>query len=213
LHSHAVSLYQPLIHVPLILIYPRQTPRGERIARPVGLLDVPASLADLAGAARRGLPGRSLERCWRESQLAETVDEPLIAELSQVPLPNLPNSDSPIHSLVVGNWHYLHYPGRQPPANSDELFDLAADPDEQHELSRDPLLADTVVELRAQLTAGLGGREDSKQRLGRASEHPWPSTSWLSWYAGGCPCGCRPSETRNLRRWPATRFDTTADRH
>lgn len=59
--GHGAVPYASILHVPLILRYPRALPAGVRIADPVGLRDLPATVLDLAGLdSGLRLPGRSL---------------------------------------------------------------------------------------------------------------------------------------------------------
>jgi arylsulfatase A-like enzyme len=64
LFLHANSLYRPLLHVPLVVRYPRAVPAGQRIRRPVSLRDVPATVLDLVDADGGALPGATLARYW-----------------------------------------------------------------------------------------------------------------------------------------------------
>ena len=79
LWMHGNSLYDELLHVPLIVRAPGLVPAGKRIATDVGLLDVVPTILDLAGA---GAPphgdGRSLARMIREG---DGTAVPLLADL------------------------------------------------------------------------------------------------------------------------------------
>ena len=64
--DHGNSLYRASLHVPLILHFPGRVPAGRRVAPPVSLRNVAATVLDLLGDPEpRALPGRSLTRTWR----------------------------------------------------------------------------------------------------------------------------------------------------
>ena len=152
LRSHAVSLYRQLIQVPLMVLFGDRVPAAQRVSETVGLLDLPATILELAGLPAEGIPGDSLATHWRPGPPGKAV-RPLIAELSQVStLPDLPNSEGPIQSLIYGEWHYLRYPG-QP---REELFDVVNDPLEQRNLTGTPAAPeDLLADLRRRLDAAL----------------------------------------------------------
>jgi arylsulfatase A-like enzyme len=58
-HFAHAGLYPDTLHVPLILAGPG-VPRGERVARPVGNIDLGRTLLDLAGLEQVAFPGRDL---------------------------------------------------------------------------------------------------------------------------------------------------------
>lgn len=62
LASHQFGLYDNLIHVPLILVYPDIIPRRRRIPSLVSHVDIFPTILDLLNIKRyrRGIPGRSL---------------------------------------------------------------------------------------------------------------------------------------------------------
>src|SRR5262245_18716299 len=59
--GHGQSVYNELLHVPLLVRYPAVLPRGARIEEPVMSVDIMPTLLELAGASTTGLlVGRSL---------------------------------------------------------------------------------------------------------------------------------------------------------
>ena len=124
--EHANSLYLPLLHVPLVVVYPAGVPAGQRREAPVTLRDVPATVFDLAGVADPRFPGRSLRRVWSS---ADARDEALLAETQQA-YPAYPDHyparRGPMTSVIAGGMHYIRHQrdGRE------ELYDLTRDPDE-----------------------------------------------------------------------------------
>jgi len=133
--SHGVFLYQSSLHVPLVIAGDALGDAGgTRVAARVSTADLPATLLALAGipasalsvAARPGLPGIP---GLSEPPAAAGDDRPLLIE-----------SHYPYHAH---RWHALRglvwngvklVEGREA-----ELYDLDADPGEQHDLAeRDP---------------------------------------------------------------------------
>ena len=47
--GHGLSLYEPEVHVPMLMISPGRVPRGRVVREAVSLRDVPATVVDLLG--------------------------------------------------------------------------------------------------------------------------------------------------------------------
>jgi arylsulfatase len=121
--SHARTLYEESLHVPLIMRWPRGLPRGVRVARPAQLADVVPTLLGLLGlAAPPGLPGRSLASDWEASPGGGGPD----VVLGQRGVKQWSVSAT----LPEGRYKALFEQGRPP-----ELYDLEADPGEQRDLA------------------------------------------------------------------------------
>jgi len=70
LFLHGISLFEELLHVPLILRAPGLIPAGKRIAQNVGLIDVAPTVLDLVGLPAPGwMQGRSLVPLLRGDSL------------------------------------------------------------------------------------------------------------------------------------------------
>src|SRR5207302_223545 len=68
LHEHGNSLYTQLVHVPFIVMYPERVPAGVRVAEPVSLANLAATILDIVpGARKQVVPGRSLAPFWSQS--------------------------------------------------------------------------------------------------------------------------------------------------
>lgn len=129
--GHAKSLYWPALHVPLVVSFPGRVPAGTRVAMPVSLRDVAATILDLAGADARALPGRSLARFWRAGDSAAATQDTVLSELTagRDPPRRTPVAKGDMKSVVIGTRHYiLNGDGRE------ELFDIAVDPWETNDL-------------------------------------------------------------------------------
>jgi len=143
--GHSRTLYQELVHVPLIVKYPRGAgPAGLVDERAVALLDVYPTVLELAGLpAPAGLAGASLLAPAQGSR-------PLVSETAR---------RGGLRSLVSGDYKLIQHLS----SGEIELYDLAADPLERRDLSAaDPARAEA---LRAQLEAWAGA-----VRPGRSTE-------------------------------------------
>jgi arylsulfatase A-like enzyme len=146
-HKHGRSLYQEVLHVPLVITAPGVIPPGRQISDPMSQLDLAPTLLDLAGLPpMKGSMGRSL----KTHLLAGTrlPPHPIISETREQ------------MSLRLGRWKYLyryggakHFRdrgGRGPMRRIvDELYDLMVDPHETRNVaSRHP---DRVRRMRKKL--------------------------------------------------------------
>jgi arylsulfatase A-like enzyme len=139
------AAYEGSIRIPLLVRWPAagDAARGLRIDAPVLNVDLAPTLLELAGVpAPDTLHGRSLAeliepggRPWRQAFLYEFFQEPSFGIPTQLAL------RTPDAKLVV-------YPGRP---EWTQLFDLARDPGEQHDLARDAERAPQLEALRAEL--------------------------------------------------------------
>ncbi|MCH2184500.1 sulfatase, partial [Myxococcota bacterium] len=120
--GHGFSLYEEVVHVPLVLVHPRIP--SQRIAKPVSLVDLAPTLLDLLGLeAEPDMDGVSLGRSVQGLQQDDSEQTRwLISELGDL---KLVRSD---HRKVLLS--------REPNgAGRFERFDLARDPLEQNQLS------------------------------------------------------------------------------
>ncbi len=123
--EHGVLLYRESLEVPLILKLPGGAHAGRELAAPAQLVDVLPTLAELAGAAPPpGLPGRSLLAMLEE---AEPPPRQIYAETF---FPRLHFGWSELTALMEGRYQLIDGP-------DPELYDLAADPRQQHNRVRE----------------------------------------------------------------------------
>lgn len=142
---HSNSLYRQLLHVPLLVVYPRGVPAGVRVTAPVSLRDLPATALALVGVARdsTGIEGRSLAPLW--SGGAAPASE-VVSEVSRhySGRESFGNGLGPMESLVADSLHIIR-DGRA----RIEAYDLARDLLEERNLAAGPLagpLADMLAE-------------------------------------------------------------------
>jgi len=150
--NHGLSLYTHEVHVPLLIISPAAPP-GRTVSEPVSLRDLPATVVSLLGlGAGSTFTGRSLAEYWQstpgagESHTARALSE---VDIPAVILPHFgrgPNQRGFTMSLVAGGLHYL-----LDIRGTEELYDLAADPRERHNLRNDPSRNPALGRLRNSL--------------------------------------------------------------
>jgi len=125
--GHEHTLYEELLHVPLIVRAPGLTP-GRRIATRVQNMDVMPTLLEAVGApVPSTVQGRSL---WAGLRGAPLEDRPVFAETTRA---RRSRGDRRCEAWCVydGPFKLIVYANDQHPP---ELFDLRADPAEKHNL-------------------------------------------------------------------------------
>jgi arylsulfatase A-like enzyme len=166
--SHSNSLYLPSLHVPLVIHAPGRVAAG-RVAEPVSLRDLTATIVELAGAEAHPFPGSSLAQARAaqtdvtdaEAGRGATIgppasadaggpspgEKPLFAEVSGRTFrpAHYPVSRGDMRSVIVDPHHYI--------VRGDgvaELYDIRRDPWETT-----PLATDAAAEVAARLRARL----------------------------------------------------------
>jgi arylsulfatase A-like enzyme len=130
LEGHGNSLYTPLLHIPLLLLFGDHVPAGLRVAQRVTLRDLPMTVTRLAGLDAP-FPGSPLSRFW-DSALSGNAESPVLSGVSRGirTAANEPVTKGPMKSLIVEDLHYiLNGDGRE------ELYDLKQDPGEDRDLA------------------------------------------------------------------------------
>ncbi|KAB2960673.1 MAG: sulfatase-like hydrolase/transferase, partial [Thermoanaerobaculia bacterium] len=155
--QHGVFLYRSTLRVALMVKLPGQRRAGERVARPVGLVDLAPTLARLARVdPGAGLDGRDLLAPDPDGESARGL-------YAETYYPRLHFGWSDLAAMIEPRWYFIR--GPQP-----ELFDLDADPG----LARDVLAANRgeyarlrrrVEEIDRPLAEPQGVDEETAQRL------------------------------------------------
>ncbi len=167
LFGHASSLYDPEIHVPLIVVSPDNPQAGRTIAEPVSLRDLPSTIADLVGLGGSAtFPGRSLARMWKDN--GEVDPTPILSEVDgpAKSTPNLGRSPAfrgPMKAVAIGREVYLRNAD-----GAEEFYDLATDPLQMRNLIHKP-----------EVLARLGSFRITLDRLTRDDTRPvaWRNTA------------------------------------
>ena len=131
LMTHGNALYRELIHVPLIFWEPGKLPAGEKIAVPVSLTSLPATLLEMVGQpSHPHFPQASLASLSSGARADVDARNP-ISELAQLNWsPAFPDYYGPMDSISTEHWHYIHG-GKY----GDELFPCCSDQPEQLNLA------------------------------------------------------------------------------
>lgn len=122
--GHGQSLYRPVVQVPFIVIAPG-CGSGRRVAVPVSLRDLPATIADLTGMADSPFPGRSLAPLFCASAAA-TSREPVFSMLKET----RDAAAGPMVSVVAESLRYINTR-----KGEGELYNFESDPWERHNLA------------------------------------------------------------------------------
>jgi lipoteichoic acid synthase len=117
LRQHDNTIYDEGIKVPY-LVYDPSDLSGRSVQRPVTTMSVPATIAESLGFRLTG---------------GLTREESLYAASSGHPVRVACQSDNRCLAEIDGSTKYVHHFGNRP----DEVFDLAADPEERHNLIAD----------------------------------------------------------------------------
>ena len=159
--GHATTLYRPVLEVPLLVRGPG-LPSRLRVRERVALRDLAATLLDLSAVDNGGrLPGQSLSRYW----LGRGDTEPVFSELGRGLriAAHYPNAKSDLWSVYDADLHYI-----VSSSGSEELYRLAADSLEAHNLAANPATAPAELvhlrELVVRHRAGLEARTQAGQR-------------------------------------------------
>jgi len=167
LYGHASSLYDPEIHVPLLVLLPGGAQAGRSIAAPVSLRDLAATVADLTGLGGSAFPGRSLARFWAPGESPEPTLEHSLSEVDG-PVNCTPNQgrspvfSGPLHAIAAGNEVYIRNC-----AGNEELFDVDSDPTQSRNLAALPQSQPSLDRFRAsfaRLVQDAGGNILDKNR-------------------------------------------------
>src|SRR5262249_22016115 len=146
------TMHEPSIRIPLIVRYPQLLPidKPRVIDRMVLHVDLAPSLLELCGAPpSKAVQGRSWAKLvrgnsegWRTAWLYEYDYERQF--------PYTPN----VRGVRTDDWKYIRYPHGDggPDRHMAELYHLAVDPEEKHNLAQDPRYAGKIAELQAELS-------------------------------------------------------------
>ena len=146
LYSHGNSLYLPSVHVPLLVAWPRGVPAGRRIAEPVTLRELAATVGEMSGLSF-SFPGKSLARFWSDGT-DHNSDSPLLSEVTHVTgRPAwLPVSKGDMRSIVADGFRYIRNGD-----GTEELYNFNEDPLEKTNLATQPEVSTVLENLRKQL--------------------------------------------------------------
>ncbi len=146
---HVNSLYQPLLHVPLMISFPKHIPAGKRVKTMVSLRNLPATILDLIGVRSENIfPGFSLRRFWQTHSMSDNTTDTLFAEVyinGKKPdwfSPQWPVNKGSMQALISEGYKFIQYGD-----GSEEIFNLEEDPEELNNL----IASDKYQKLRIRL--------------------------------------------------------------
>ena len=139
-------MYEESIRVPLIIRDPRLPPalRGRRCEEMALSIDLAPTMLSLAGVpVPAAMQGRDLGPLVRGKPVAWREDWYYEHTYANPPQHRIPQTEG----VRTKQWKYTRYPDVTPPY--EQLFHLAADPQELQNLAADPAYAATLAKLRA----------------------------------------------------------------
>jgi len=122
--EHGVFLYRYALQVPLVVKLPKGEGAGTKVAEPVQLSDLFATIASAAGLRDVAPPPGTTSLLDVASGRAEKAG----AIYAETLYPRIHFGWSELHSLLDGPWQYIEAP-------APELYDLAKDPAEDENLA------------------------------------------------------------------------------
>lgn len=161
---HGTSLYQPQVHVPLIVVPPKGGPPPRVVSETVSLRDLAPTVVSALGLETDApFPGASLGRYWQGSSDPGTRESVSSARaLSEVvPLDSFGPDPSlmlhkprwPMASIAEAGWTYIR---REGPVR-EELYHLPEDPQERRNVADDSETRPTLERLRETLDQFTSG--------------------------------------------------------
>jgi arylsulfatase A-like enzyme len=138
--------YEESIRIPLLARFPPLVKPGSTLDDIVLNIDLAPTLLELGKSPiPLAMQGRSWLRLlkgdrteWRDSFLIEYFSDKVFPRMASLGY----------KAVRAGHWKYIHYTEQQ---GMDELYDLAADPYELHNLIGDPKARTRLDELKAEL--------------------------------------------------------------
>ncbi len=168
--EHGWTLYNATLHVPLIFRRPTNLPPGGRVAMNVSMVDISPTILDLLGV---GLPRKITGTSLRPALFGEPFPGSICFGATDEPF--LSNDWSPLRSLTEGNWKYIR-------TTRLELYDLARDPQERHNLAEEDLGKTEEMESKmSELESRLIPRAETPVRLSATERRALATLG----YAGG----------------------------
>jgi arylsulfatase A-like enzyme len=150
-HSHGRTLYDPLIRVPLIIVPPKfADTQPQRISGQVRTIDIAPTILDLLGLPAS--PTMEGETLAEQVRTGEELATDLLA-YSETHHLERPYRGGIIRSLRTPEWKYMTLEQR----SLEQLYSLAADPDERRNVLTDEPAARAEMSQRMRETIGSDG--------------------------------------------------------
>ena len=155
-------MYEQAAHIPMIVSWPRRWKPGQRRREACSMVDLVQTIAELGGAKTPEDWNGSSMVSWLDDGAARWKDFAVSEYYAH-------NIASGFVMYRTGKWKYVYHnaPDARHPAER-ELYDLAADPMEFHNLARDPAHQARVDQFHAALLKELGEDPAETERRCRA---------------------------------------------
>jgi len=159
--EHGLLLYRESLQVPLMIKLPGALDAGATVPYTTALVDIMPTVLQVAGVEPPdGLAGVSLLRLLGDDVPPELTDRPAYSETFH---PQLRFGWSGLRSIIQSGHHYIEGVDR-------ELYDLQADPAEQHDVLREDrrtyaALRDQLAKIDSDLEAPFEEDEETQQAL------------------------------------------------
>lgn len=168
------AAYEASIRVPLIVHGPETVGPGRAVDTLARNIDIAPTILGLAGVE----PPADYEGRDLIAADASGEDVPLVYEYYwEFNYPQTPST----FALREGRFKYIQYHGVW---DTEELFDIKADPDELHNLVDDPAHLDTLVRMRAALFDAIS-TEDGRPQVPFTARYNQGAVFWSDDFAGG----------------------------
>ena len=151
--------YGESVRIPMLMRYPKAVKAGAKVPQIVANIDVAPTLLDAAGVAvPEGMDGRSFWRLAKGEPAPDWRQHLLYEYYWERNYPQTPTT----HAVIGEQYKYIRYHGVW---DTDELYDLKADPQERHNLFNDPAHAERVAAMNASLFELLAGSDGGDMPL------------------------------------------------
>jgi choline-sulfatase len=185
--EHGFFLYRETVRVPLVLRLPGGARGGTRVAATVGLVDLPATLLDLASVPAQGLDGVSL----RAAMTGHAPSRPVYSETF---LPRYHFGWSGLVAMTDDRYRYIRAP-------RPELYDLSTDPGETKNLAGERPAA--VAEREEWLSARSGGEAPAPAPVDPETRERLEALGYVGGDTGPAPVGPRADPKDKIATWEA----------
>lgn len=141
LYGHDLALYNPLLHVPLIMRFPKQIPAGIRVDKPVQLTDIHTTILEVTGNSDKILPNVRGQSIMPLLNGGGDPERPLFAEyyrtkmrplVKEIRAMGFDPETYRLKSVQVGDLRMIRWPGPL-----EKVFDISTDPGELTDISKD----------------------------------------------------------------------------
>jgi len=174
--GHNVHLYEPSVHVPLIVRFPKGTgPSGVRVRALADLLDLAPTIADVFGVRGKGGSDRAFQGRSLLPVIAGAPGKPAV--LSRTVW------DRPRYALRDERFKYVYYTQ----TGEEWLYDLAEDPGETRDLAaREPLRTAYYRQELHAWTLQLARRGPARTEQAELSREQCENLKALGYIQGAC---------------------------